>query len=284
MQAARYAGSSVNGHRSALCGFYGTLLQLSNLAEHPLLAGVVASAKIAIPTKPRYDDTWDASLIPRYWSRTPANSLVLMRAKAISLSILALFARPSDLARISAVPAHFVLSPTGYKFKIRGAKESKSASKLTPFIALPFFTAEEEDNVLGYSCCPAAAWRAYFDALHDTNPTLLPPGAQVYPTGRFLSLTTQKFTNHDGSISGKFHTPIGAERISKVMKEVMEAAGVDVSKYGGGSGRHAGSSAAFDRGVEMESILARGRWSSFETFRKFYLRSRITAAQREARM
>jgi hypothetical protein len=276
------AGSTVNSARSSLVGVYGLLLDRPMLAKHPLLAGVVRSAKLSKPLQPRYEEIWDAALIPRYWARTPAHSISDKRDKAISLSILALFARPSDLERISSLPAHFRITQSGYQFRICGAKEGKSESKLTPFIHLPYWTDEMLDNHLGLSCCPAAAWQAYFDAVAASHPDRLPANAQRYPHGQFLALTPQPFTKDDGTVLGQFHTPLSAQRISKLMKGVMAKAGVDTSIFKGGSGRHAGASAAFDRGDEMESILLRGRWSSFETFRKFYLRSRISAHQRAA--
>ena len=271
------SGSTINGYRSALCGVFGVLLGVTHLAKHPLLSGVVNAARNERPVQPRYDDIWDAGLIPRYWSRTRADTLESKRAKAISLSMLAIFARPSDMARISALPQHFELTPQGYKFRIRGAKEGKCAARLTPVLYLHYWTEQQHDNNLGFSCCPAEAWQDYFTALELANPVRLPLNAMVYPQGQFLALTKQNFVSDDGSVRGRFHKPIGSQRISKVMKFVMEAAGVDTAVFTGGSARAAGSSAAFDRRCDIEYILSRGRWSSFETFRKFYLRSRVSA-------
>ena len=67
------------------------------------------------------------------------------------------------------------------------------------------------------------------------------------------------------------------------MKNVMKAAGDDTSVYKGGSGRSAGSSAAAAKGVDLLHVMATARWS-FKTFKKFYLRVRLTEQQRcEAR-
>ena len=62
----------------------------------------------------------------------------------------------------------------------------------------------------------------------------------------------------------------------------MAAAGVDTSVYKGGSGRHAGSSAAAAGGSDLLLVMRTARWSSFKTFKTFYLRARITDAQRRA--
>ena len=272
------AGGTVNSYRSSMCGIFGSILGRPKLAEHPLLAGVVTSAKLAIPCKPRYEEIWDASLVVSHWSRTKALSLSEKRARAVSLGILALFARPSDLERISRLPAHFAMTAKGWRFRIRGAKEGKSVSKLTNWIELPFLPDDAlDDDAPGCCSCAASAWQSYFDALKAGETRHLPLSAQPYPYGRFLVLAPKAFIG----VEGKFHTPLSAERISHIMKDVMSAAGVDTSVFKGGSGRHAGSSAAFASGSHMLNILERGRWSSFETFRKFYLRSRITAATRQ---
>ena len=109
----------------------------------------------------------------------------------------------------------------------------------------------------------------------------LPLEAEAYPHGCFLSVQLATFTGTP-PIHGTFHQPLGAQRLSTVMKAVMTAAGVDTSVYKGGSGRHAGSSAAASGGSDLLLVMRTARWSSFKTFKKFYLRARITDAQRRA--
>ena len=104
--------------------------------------------------------------------------------------------------------------------------------------------------------------------------------AESHPQGLFLSVPLNPFPG----TTGTFHTPLGAQRLSNVMKNVMKAAGVDTSVYKGGSGRSAGSSAATAKGVDLLHVMVTARWSSFKTFKKFYLRVRLTEQQRcEAR-
>jgi hypothetical protein len=93
-----------------------------------------------------------------------------------------------------------------------------------------------------------------------------------------LALSPQAFAGYPGF----WHTPLSAERISKIMKDVMTKAGVDTSVFKGGSGRHAGSSAAAAKGDHLLEVMKTARWSSFQTFKKFYLRARITEEQRRA--
>jgi len=94
------AGGTVANARSSLCGAYELLLGVKELGSHPWLTSVVKTANNRVPKKPRYEEIWDASLVVGYWARTPASTLTAKRDRAISLGFLALFARPSDLARI----------------------------------------------------------------------------------------------------------------------------------------------------------------------------------------
>ncbi|WP_296433253.1 hypothetical protein [Yoonia sp.] len=275
------AGGTVANARSSLCGAYELLLGTKELGSHPWLTSVVKTANNRVPKKPRYEEIWDASLVVGYWARTPASTLTAKRDRAISLGFLALFARPSDLARISRLPAHWQALPDKYRFRFRCPKEARGVeSALSPWIELPFLPADGlDDDTVGCCSCAGRAWKSYFDALESSGVKHLPLEVEAYPRGRFLSVPLAPFTGTP-PIHGTFHHPLGAQRLSTVMKAVMTAAGVDTSVYKGGSGRHAGSSAAAAGGSDLLLVMRTARWSSFKTFRKFYLRARITDAQR----
>ena len=54
------------------------------------------------PSRPRYDDDmWDPSQVLDYWRANPPRSIADKRARAVSLLMLAIYCRPSDLARFS---------------------------------------------------------------------------------------------------------------------------------------------------------------------------------------
>ena len=68
--------------------------------------------------------------------------------------------------------------------------------------------------------------------------------------------------------------PVGAQTCSRWMRTVMQKAGVS-PEWTGGSIRMAGSSKAIDEGVNIDVVMAIGRWSSWRVFRTFYDRSRL---------
>ena len=247
------------------------------MARHPWLASVAKTADNRKPKKPRYDETWDAGMVVGYWARTPTPTLALKRDRAISLGFLALFARPSDLERISRLPAHWQVTRAGFRFRIRGPKEAKSQVDLSKWIELPFLPTDAlDDDTLGCCSCAARAWQSYFDALESEGVSHLPLEVdESFPVGRFLALRPTPVPG----LQGTFHVPLGSQRISNLMKAVMSLAGVDTRVFTGGSGRSAGSSAAAARGDDMLRVLETGRWSSFRNFKKYYLRARLSLEQ-----
>ena len=176
------------------------------------------------------------------------------------------------------------MSSAGYRFRIRAPKESRSSTLLSPWIELPFLPNDAlDDDVLGSCSCAGRAWQSYFEALESSNVRHLPMEAESHPRGRFLSVPLNPFP---GTI-GTFHTPLGAQRLSNVMKNVMKAAGVDTSVYKGGSGRSAGSSAAdglrsrplrsftFAYGSRNNNVAKQGIWTEL-TSRVPFSRERET--------
>ena len=74
--------------------------------------------------------------------------------------------------------------------------------------------------------------------------------------------------------SGVMHySALGAQRISKLIGMLMLSSSVP-ARFTGGSLRMQSASEALDKGFSPETVLARGRWSSYYVFKKFYDRHR----------
>ena len=132
-----------------------------------------------------------------YWKRTPATTLVLKLAKAISLFILASFCRPSDCAHLSMSQGHLGVSPASnsFMYRIRGPKESKSATKLTPPLFVQFLDKYSDD----IDVCPARAMVVYGDAVEDSQ--RVPISATAHPVGFFVSESLRPFSSLNEKIS-----------------------------------------------------------------------------------
>lgn len=194
---------------------------------------------------------WDPNLVLDHWRAQPPSTVAEKRARAVSLVMLAIYCRPSDLARFSV--AHTVIEGDTLRYRIRGPKERRSTSFLTPTQRLEMLPA---DCAEAEFACPVRALLSYWESISDLERSDDPRGV-IYSLSR-----------KDGKV-----TPLGSERLSKIMAEVMHAAGVPVV-FTGGSARSAGSSHALDEGMDVDGVLRRGRWSSRWVFNKFYNRAR----------
>ena len=225
------------------------------LALAPAIVAVKAAARRDNPSLPRHGDEemWDPNLVLDYWRAHPPSTVAEKRARAVSLVMLAIYCRPSDLARFSV--AHTVIEGDTLRYRIRGPKERRNANYLTPVQRLEMLPADSADQCARFS--PTGIW----DSISDLERADDPRGV-IYSLSR-----------RDGKV-----TPLSAERLSKVMAEVMHAAGVP-TVFTGGSARSAGSSHALDAGMDVDHVLRRGRWSSRWVFNKFYNRARIKMAE-----
>ena len=66
------------------------------------------------------------------------------------------------------------------------------------------------------------------------------------------------------------HKEVGTQTISRWIKYVLKAAGIDVKTFGAHSTRSAACSAAFQSGVPLDCILSTAGWTNCSTFAKYY--------------
>ena len=207
-------------------------------------------------------DGWGVGLIVDYWSRQPPNAeltTVELGYKALSLFAVAVYPRPSDLARLSRDKIERLAH--GIRYRYFGTKELRAVPKFTGQHGLGF----EAQKLV----CPALALEAYIDRTAD--PSLYFHADPAYPFEHvFMSQTPARYGPYKG-----MHHPVGPQTCSRWMKEVMTRVGI--AGYGGGSVRMAAASAAIDSGVAIDEVLRTGRWTNWQVFNKFYNRSRLRA-------
>lgn len=68
------------------------------------------------------------------------------------------------------------------------------------------------------------------------------------------------------------HKAVSRDTLSRWLKEVLKASGIDLRVYSAHSTRAAATSAACNRDIPVEEILKTAGWSSEKTFAKFYKR------------
>lgn len=255
-------GGQINSFTSAIVTAQEIVTGKTDLAKVPVVAAVKTATRHDNPSLPRHGDVemWDPSLVLDYWRAHTPTSVKTKRAHAISLLMLAVYCRPSDLAKFSV--EHTVIEGDTLRYRIRGPKESRSDRFLTPVQRLEMMPESLDEAAFA---CPVRALLAYWDSISTMSRD---PAATM---GIVYSL----HPNPAGYI-----VPVGSECLSNVMKEVMHTAGVP-AVFTGGSARSAGSSRALDSGGGIDHVMTRGRWSSRWVFHKFYNRARLRYADQQ---
>ena len=208
-------------------------------------------------------DGWDVGLIIDYWSRQPPNSkldIVELGYKALSLFAVAVYPRPSDLARLSR--DKFEVLAHGIRYRYFGTKELHAVPKFTQQHGLGLDMHEK--------VCPARALEAYIARTADPA-TYIHADAAYDFEHVFVSQVPARYGPYKG-----MHHPVGAQTCSRWMREVMDRVKIS-PEYGGGSVRMAAASAAIDSGVAIDVVLHTGRWHSWTVFNQFYNRAKLRA-------
>lgn len=91
----------------------------------------------------------------------------------------------------------------------------------------------------------------------------------------YLNLTKNLRGNNSSLFLGtkKPHKPVGSQTISRWLKLTLKDCGIDTDKFSGHSFRHASTSKAFDKGLDVDAIRKVAGWSEkSQVFAKFYHR------------
>lgn len=147
---------------------------------------------------------WDPNLVLDYWRAHPPSTVVTKRARAVSLAMLAIYCRPSDLARFSV--AHTVIEGDTLRYRIRGPKERRNAGYLTPVQRLEMLPA---DSAEAEFACPVRALLSYWDSISDLEKADDPRGV-IYSLSR---KDGSKIMSEDDACGGRVygvHRRVGA--------------------------------------------------------------------------
>ncbi|KAJ8921889.1 hypothetical protein NQ315_008522 [Exocentrus adspersus] len=230
--------NTINQHRSAL----NTLLQLT---DSPLVTRFMKGAFRIRPVFPRYNETWDPNPVLTYLNNlTPLASLTLEKLTYKFVVLLALISsqRVQTLTKVKL--SNITYFEDKIEIKITDIIKTSAPGKCQPILTLPYF--HENPNL-----CIATILKYYID-------------------------TTQQYRNsHDQLLITikKPHHPASAQTVAKWIKKGLALGGVNTDIFKSHSTRHASTSAAFKKGLSIESIRRTAGWSEkSSTFNKFYNR------------
>ena len=233
--------SALNTARSALSSFI-ILDSDATIGTHPLVQRFMKGVFQMRPAVPRYTSTWDTSVVLSYLKRFhPATDLTLQQLthKLVMLCALVTGQRCQSLHLMNLETMH--MENNSYTFHIQQLIKQSAPGKVQPVLAIPRFPSDA-------SLCVATVLDEYIrrtTSLRGNEKQL------------FISFIRP-------------HKKVSKESISRWIKNVMQAAGIDKSIFKPHSTRSASTSKAKSCQVPLNSILKVASWSTDCVFNKFY--------------
>ena len=229
--------SAINTARSALSMI--VTCEGVPLSQNEDISTYMKGVKNQSPHVPKYTEIWDADLLLNYLDSLgdPKNlNLKTLTIKTAALLLISSGQRVQTLEHLSI--DHLLLSPDMAKFSIlTKLKHTRNKGTEVSFKSFP-----ENRNL-----CAVAHLTQY---LHSTSKIRSSPKL-------FLSYQ-------------KPHAPVVSQSISRWIRTMLAAAGVDLSTFGAHSIRASSSAAAKRGGAQLDTILQSGSWSSANTFTTWY--------------
>lgn len=231
---------TLNSYRSALA-----LIIKEKISENADLKRFFKGVYRSRPPRPKYNETWDTSVVLNHiekWYPNENLSLEKISKKLVTLLALVTAHRVQTISKIKI--CNINRCPSEIKIKIPDLIKTSRAGATQPLLVLPFF--EEKPQI-----CPGKTMLAY---LEITEPL------RNNADDLFISFK-------------KPHKPVGAQTLSKWIKNTLGQCGIDTSTFTAHSTRHAATSAAQRLGVSVDQIMNTAGWSpGSHTFAKFYNR------------
>ena len=233
--------SALNTARSALSSI---VLSEKPIGEHPLVCRFVKAVFQERPTKPRYNVTWDVSLVLKLIQKwAPVKKLCLSKLTMKLVMLIALICPQRVQSFQSMKLSNMLIGKSSYTFVISSlVKQSRPGFK-GPIMKMQTYAPDRR-------ICPVTTLKEYLKRTEDIRGD---------SDELFISFV-------------KPHKPVSRDSIRRWIKNVMELAGVDTSIFKPHSTRHASTSCALSSGMSIDNILENAGWSNSKVFAKYYNR------------
>ncbi|XP_046744290.1 uncharacterized protein LOC124410169 [Diprion similis] len=211
-----------NSYRSALA-----LIVIGDIGQQPVIKRFFRGVAHLRPQSAKYDEIWDPDPVLCYLKTLwPHDTLSFedLTKKLVMLLALVTAQRVQTLSKIRL--SCIEKTDTEIKVKIIDRIKSSGPGKNQPLLCLPFFIKQPK-------LCVATVLDCYMKR-----------SARLRPNNEDFLLLTYK----------KPHRVATTQAIRRWIKDVMAKSGIDTNTFGSHSTRHAVTSAAYRRGVDIETI------------------------------
>lgn len=230
---------TLNSTRSALA-----VISTEDIGTNDLVKKFIKGSSKARPNKPRYDSTWDVDPVLRKLQNWfPLESLTLKQLSQ-KLSLLLALGTAHRLQTLVLIKiSNITISDKGLEVRIPDRIKSSGISTKRPVLKLPFFNEK--------------------------------PGLCIAKTLLHYLEITQELRNEEDTLFISFRKPhkrVKEDTLGRWIKSSLNSFGVD-KKFTAHSTRHASTSRAFEKGVNIEEIKRVAGWSpNSRVFANFYKR------------
>ncbi|OXU18778.1 hypothetical protein TSAR_005755 [Trichomalopsis sarcophagae] len=232
------AHSSINCYRSAV-----SLLVGPEIAQDDRMKRFFKGLSKLRPSKPKYDSTWDPKIVLDYLSSLSKNeelSLKILTMKLITLFALITGHRMQTFALIKI--ENVLVTNKHIEIKIPDRIKTSGANRKQSCLVLPFYKKNRK-------ICAASTLQHYLEKTKDLRSNI-----------------NSLFISHK-----KPHKKVTSQTLSRWIKEILENSGIDTNVFTAHSTRHASTSAAKRRGIDIDTVRRTAGWTKkSNTFIKFY--------------
>ncbi|XP_056403482.1 uncharacterized protein LOC130296207 [Hyla sarda] len=230
---------TINVYRSAISAQH-SAVDGRGVGQHQLICRLLKGIRLKRPPGPRYQITWDVSLVLRmfsYWEDNDVLSLKLLSYKLTMFLCLVSIKRVSDGR---------ALDISGRQFTPQGVQSSITRRTKTNLrtVFYPFFPSHP-------LLCVVRCLKAY----------------ELKTEG----LRSKQFSQLLISFCSPY-LPVSSPTLARWVKQSMALPGVDVSFFKAHSSRGAMATKVAQTGGSLSEKLKAADWSSEDTFRTFYFR------------
>ncbi|XP_037299426.1 uncharacterized protein LOC119190770 [Manduca sexta] len=195
------------------------------------------------PPRPKYNSTWDVSCLLDYIENNYIQQTKLedMTKKTVTLLMLATGQRAQTMALINI--NNTIVRDDCINIKIDKLIKTSGPNRYQPFLTIPFFNSR-------VGICPA---KAVIDYINITK--------KLRSSDKLFISTKKPYRG------------VTSNTISRWVKNTMKECGIDINTFSAHSTRHAATSAAYKRGVNIDDIRRTAGWTGESTtFARFYMR------------
>ncbi|XP_015119029.1 uncharacterized protein LOC107042483 [Diachasma alloeum] len=215
-----------------------------SLGEDPLIQRFFKGLSVLRPSQPKYDYTWNPKSVLLSIEKWPDNSELSLKQLSKKLITLLALTTAHRIQSLSTIKIDNIDTQNDIvHIKIPDRIKTSARIRPNPLIELPVFRAQP-------SLCVVSTLRAYMDR------------TKMLRSSSDLFISTRKP-----------HEPASKQTISNWLKEALAECNIDTKVFTAHSTRHASTSLAALKGINIETIGKTAGWTAESSvFARFYNR------------